>query len=69
MKQYRPSIGRQKKRYSIKLTMERARGDHAIERRPVPSNQEEWIAQPRSLSDAIAIADHVAHAADGWRQG
>jgi hypothetical protein len=69
MKQYRPSISRQKKRYSVKLTLKRTRREQTSCRQPILSNREEWVTRPRSLSDAITIADEVALAAEGWRQG
>jgi hypothetical protein len=68
MKGYRPSIESQKRRYSLKLAMERLRKPSSPNRPRIVDNSEPWQPSVRTLSDAIRISDQIKKARDDWSQ-
>jgi hypothetical protein len=66
MRPYRPNVQEQKRRYSLELALKRLRGKKTVRAKPLRSNSEPWIANPRTLEEAERISDAVARAASQW---
>ena len=66
MKAYRPNVDRQKRRYSLRLSLLRLRKGKPFPIKAIGSNSEPWIENARSLADAEAISDSVERSTAGW---
>src|SRR5712672_302400 len=65
MKSSRPIVERQKRRYSLRLSLFRLRKGKSLPAQAIASNSEPWIENPRSLADAEAISDSVERSIGG----
>ena len=68
MKPYRPNVELEKRRYWLRESLKRIRGEKPFDPNPIKSNSEPWIQFPRTLADAEKISDNVEAAANQWRQ-
>jgi hypothetical protein len=59
MKSYRPNVDRQKRRYSLRLSLLRLRKGKPFPTKAIGSSIEPWIENARSLADAEVISDSV----------
>jgi hypothetical protein len=66
MKSYRPNVDRQKRRYSLRLSLLRLRKGKPFPTKSIGSNNEPWIENARSLADAEVISDSVERSTAGW---
>lgn len=74
MKQYRPNVELQKKRYSIMVcqrVVRRHQGkplERTPERNSIPDNSEPWLpGGVKSLADAMWISDQIKKSMERWQ--